>query len=1705
MGIQAVAGMAPAGRRQVWSVGGTDGSGLRRKPHPLRRAATVALALILGSGLHLSRTGNHWELSVPTAQADNIQYVYDELGRLVQAADLTSGQAVQYTYDAAGNITSRTAVALSTPSVGYVSTQQGSAGSQVTIDGTGFSTTPADDIVSFNGTPATVVSATGTELVVTVPTGATSGPITVQIGGATITTGTFTVTSGVNGPAITSLFPAIGAAGAAVTVSGTGFDPNPVHDRVQFNTSLASVTGSSATSITTALPANTGSGKVQVMTPNGIAISPMDFIVVPSGYSASSVGSTGRLPTDGSLTSLTLAASHISVQLFDGSAGDLLTIGIGSISVASATLKIFKPDGTSLTSGAVSSSGQGVQLPKLSTTGTYTVVVDPGANSGSIALSIVKPLRATLALDGTPTVLTVTPPGRRTLLTFAGTQGAYANIALSGVTVSTGTISVIAPNGAVLQSAPFGTSNGGGGIEPELPQNGLYTVLIDPTGSVGGSLNVALTTSSSPTLGIGQSVNVNLPNQTPIDVTFQATAGQYLSLGISENQSGVSGATFKVLKPDGTTLTSSSFTGSTCGGGIGCSGYSGKAVINLGSLPMGGTYTVVVQQTGTGSGTITLTLSAPVTKTLSVGTTSSVTASLTGQAMQLTFSGEAGQFISFAVSENQDLIPGATITVSNPNGSVLTTGSFSGQPCTPGGVGCTGITGTAVMNPGPLLMTGTYTILVQQTTGGSGTLTFTASAPVSQALSAGTSSTVTASLQGQGMQLTFAGAKGQYLALALSELNDLIPGATVIVLNPDGSQLTSGSFTATWCGGFGCQYYSGASLLNFGPLPQDGTYTVLIQQATSNLLGNNLNTGTLTVTLSSPVQVAASAGSSASGLASIQGQPMQLTFTGSPGQYFSLAVQEHDEGDIPGATITVFAPDGTIAAKGSLTTQPGPLCTQSCQNGDTTVNLGPLTQAGTYTVLIQQAGIGGTGGLEFTLSNPAVGVLTTGNTVSPVVNLAGQSFQETFSGAAGQFFSLSVHEYDEGNIVGAAITVLAADGTTVTKGTLTTTPGAGCAPDCDNGDALVNMGPLTASGTYTVLVQQTNAGTGGLDLALSNPADGGVLNPGTPTSVPTLLLGQALQVTFSGVAGAAIALHVEEDSGSNISGAGLSIFNPDGTPLASGTLNTTACSGCGYTGVADLYPSVLPQTGTYRVVAQQKSAGTGTLTFTATGIQPATGFTNAYSTSTAGQAISFTFPGTAGQSASLALSNLVVSANTPTDVFVNVTKPDGTFLMSSWCHTNGFGCVLSLLSLPQSGTYQVQVSPANSSQTMSFTTTFSSDVAGALTLNTPMPVSLSSMGQSGVFTFTATAGETVAVNESGVTTVPAGVSMGLIVYNSAGTQVGSTSGSSFATLNLPNLPADTYRVLVYPATPATSNLQLTLESAAGGALPADGSSTSYSTPAPGQNGYLTFSGTVGQSASFALSNLAVSANTPTDVFVSINKPDGSSLISSWCHTSGAGCELSLLNLPQSGTYQVQVTPANSSQTMSFAATFSTDVTGALVPNTTMPVSLGSMGQSGVFTFTTTAGQTVALSESGVTTTPAGVWIGMTVYNSAGTQVGSTSGSSFATLNLPNLPADTYHVLVCPGSPATSSLHLALEGGVGGPLPADGTSRNYSTSAPGQNAYFTFSGTAGQSVSLALTNLVLTPSSPGYAQVYIYKPDGSQYGEWNCWTTSTQGC
>ena len=69
--------------------------------------------------------------------------------------------------------------------IARLSPESGLAGAHVTLTGTGFNTTAAQNVITFNGTVATVVSATATSIVVIAPEGFTSGPLKLVVNGLT--------------------------------------------------------------------------------------------------------------------------------------------------------------------------------------------------------------------------------------------------------------------------------------------------------------------------------------------------------------------------------------------------------------------------------------------------------------------------------------------------------------------------------------------------------------------------------------------------------------------------------------------------------------------------------------------------------------------------------------------------------------------------------------------------------------------------------------------------------------------------------------------------------------------------------------------------------------------------------------------------------------------------------------------------------------------------------------------------------------------------------------------------------------------------------------------------------------------------------------------------------------------------------------------------------------------------------------------------------------------------------------------------------------------------------------------------------------------------------------------------------------------------------------------------------------------------------
>ncbi len=133
----------------------------------------------------------------PPAFAQNILYEYDALGRLVVVASPEG--ASKFEYDAVGNllriITRRASDTPDPVAIFMLVPDRGPVGTEVHLYGKGFGETPAANQVAFNGTAATVTSASASRLVVTVPAGAATGLVTVTApGGSATSLDPFTVT-----------------------------------------------------------------------------------------------------------------------------------------------------------------------------------------------------------------------------------------------------------------------------------------------------------------------------------------------------------------------------------------------------------------------------------------------------------------------------------------------------------------------------------------------------------------------------------------------------------------------------------------------------------------------------------------------------------------------------------------------------------------------------------------------------------------------------------------------------------------------------------------------------------------------------------------------------------------------------------------------------------------------------------------------------------------------------------------------------------------------------------------------------------------------------------------------------------------------------------------------------------------------------------------------------------------------------------------------------------------------------------------------------------------------------------------------------------------------------------------------------------------------------------------------------------------------
>jgi len=959
------------------------------------------------------------------AQTGEITYIYDELGRLVGVVD-PSGEAAVYTYDAVGNLLSISRRSSSNVSIIEFTPDGGAVGSTVTIYGTGFSATPGQNAVTFNGVAASVTSATSMTLVTSVPSGATTGPISVTTPAGSATSGAPFQVAGSSAPTITDFSPLVGTAGSTLTVNGTNFETVPSNNKAKVNVTGASVTSASASSLALKVGLNTGSGRVSVETPGGKAVGG-DFFVPPAPYTAADVVFTGRMSVGESRAVTVGTASKVGLVVFDGTAGQRVSLTLTGNTFGNGVVTIYNPDGTTLNSGGAS--GGFVDVSKLPRTGTYTILVDPSStNTGSATLTLynVSDVTGTITPGGASMATQVTTPGQNVSLTFAGTAGQRVSLKVTGITygyISSSNVYVYVrdPGGASLGLADINGSASEDFIDAiTLPVTGTYSITLNPPGARTGNATFTLydvppdasahIVPGAPNTPVTATVTTTVPGQN-FRVTFDGTAGQKITLMAAA--SGMSLPSTTLYNPDGTMQSGAR-----------------EALV----LPATGTYTVTADPTGTklGSMTFTLYVVADITGTIAIdGPAVTTNITVPGQQAFLTFSGTAGQRVSLNMTNCS--FPFYTYgetwaVVRKPDGTTLAYMEIDGQS-------------SRFLDVFTLPVTGTYSLRVDpyQTSTGSAAFRLYNVADVTGTITVGGPSvTKTTTVPGQNVLLAFEGSAGQKISLRTTGLT----GASI--LNPDGTTLAEGSTAAALT------------------LPVTGTYTVFVNPGSST-------TGSVTVTLYNVVDITGTitpGGGSVTANLSTPGQRATYTFEGTVGQRVSLNITGSSFSVLTYSDLNVYIrrPDGTAIAYGAI-------------DGVNTRFIEPVTlpTTGTYTIDLDPPDMM-TGSATFTLYDvPAdvSGSIGVGGAAVPVtITTPGQNAALAFAGLAGQQVTVRL----TGNTAGTvAVKLLRPDGTVLTS--LSSSASA----------FNLTTQTLAADGTYQVVIDPSGARTGGISVSLTNP------------------------------------------------------------------------------------------------------------------------------------------------------------------------------------------------------------------------------------------------------------------------------------------------------------------------------------------------------------------------------------------------------------------------------------------------------------------------------------------------------------------------------------------------------------------------------------------------------------------------------------------
>ncbi len=359
------------------------------------------------------------------------------------------------------------------PNIASVNPAAAFAGSNIYIDGTYFGVSQGSSTVTLNGVALAASSWSDTQIILTLPTAVTTGPLLVTVNGVASNSLTFQVYAT---PVITSISPGSGPAGTVFTIMGTNFGSSFDSTVVLFNSNVwngtyATPISRTETSLTVAVPAPALTGYIYVAV-DGYQSAPASFTVVPTPSVTNVSPSSGVAGTPVSITGTHFGATQGSSTLtFNG-------VAPASITSWSDSSIIAVP-------------------PSNVTTGPITLVVNSIQSNSTAVFTVTN-----------PAIGSISPP--------AAAPGATVIVNGSGLVVSGLTTQVLF-NGI----AGYVTQSGGSSVTVQLPASatsGPVTVAVGSVASNGVQFTVEqppAISSVSPNIGPYDSYG----NATPITIT----------------------------------------------------------------------------------------------------------------------------------------------------------------------------------------------------------------------------------------------------------------------------------------------------------------------------------------------------------------------------------------------------------------------------------------------------------------------------------------------------------------------------------------------------------------------------------------------------------------------------------------------------------------------------------------------------------------------------------------------------------------------------------------------------------------------------------------------------------------------------------------------------------------------------------------------------------------------------------------------------------------------------------------------------------------------------------------------------------------------------------------------------------------------------------------------------------------------------------